>query len=128
MLISSVVLVIGEVSYVEEKNKSGSGMKTLEYYTFLEKMSLFTLNIPLLFFVLHYGLMEHKCKCKVIEWVGVYSYPIYLYHILVKFISSFWMGEGTIGYYIVGNLGFIVLCVMIFPFKDKEYILGSVRK
>ena len=99
MLISSGVLVIGEVSYVEEKNKNGSGTKTLEYYTFLEKSLLCTLNIPLLFLVLHYGLMEHKRKRKVIEWVGVYSYPIYLYHILVKFISSFLMGEGTIGYY-----------------------------
>lgn len=100
--------------------------------TFLEKSLLFTLNIPLLFLVLHYGLMEHKHKCKVIEWVGVYSYPIYLYHILVKFISSFLMGEGTIGYYIIGNLGFIVLCVMIFLLKDKKYIakyiFGSVRK
>lgn len=42
------------------------------------------------------------------------------------------MGEGTIGYYIIGNLGFIVLCVMIFLLKDKKYIakyiFGSVRK
>lgn len=101
-------------------------------YVFWENILLFTLNIPLLLLVLHYGLIEHKYKCKVIEWMGVYSYPIYLYHILVKFLSSFLMGEGTIGYYILGNLGFIVLCIVIYCLKKNDfvakYVFGNVKK
>ena len=101
-------------------------------YVNLEKVLLFTLNIPLLYWVLDYGLKAHTHKCRIIEWMGVYSYPLYLYHILACLLGQVLAEQGSVKYYMVGSLGGIGLCIGIALLKENKllarFVFGIVRK
>lgn len=56
-------------------------------------------------------------RSTIIEFLGHYSLPIYLYHVLCKKFALFVSPEGSATYYIVSILSFILGCLFIFFIK-----------
>jgi len=89
----------------------------------------FSLNIPLLYIILTICKKELLPRFKIIEFIGINSYPFYLWHVVGKFIFSSIYNQSKFLYYLVVILWIIILGLLIrFGKKNKtinKYLLGT---
>ncbi|MDD3416086.1 MAG: acyltransferase [Lachnospiraceae bacterium] len=95
----------------------------------VEKLMYFVLNVPLLITVLDFTISNSSIRCRWLEFLGQYSLPIYLYHVLCKFFAGYFGVEGSPMYYIVTIILFILECIAVYLLRNipviNRYILGS---
>lgn len=59
-------------------------------------------------------------RCRVLEFLGRNSLPVYLYHVEGKNLAAQFAPKGTLTYYALGVLLFIVISILI-------YYLGKIE-
>ena len=85
----------------------------------------FILNCSFLITLLYDCIKSSMPRSSVFEFLGKYTLPIYLYHVLCKLFTDSLFKQGTLNYYIVSSIAFIILCFIIYLFKDNKW-LGKI--
>lgn len=118
MIIVTVLMVLVTIGMFKMDNIE---MKNIMYYA---------LNIPLLILVLQCLVHLNVPKVKVLEFMGRYSLPFYLYHVLCRFLAKNIYSVGTLKYYIITVLAFILLYVLIYEMRKikvlDRYFFGTM--
>jgi acyltransferase len=70
-------------------------------YQNVENIMFYVMNICILFVIFYDCIASCLPRSKVFEFMGKYSLPVYLYHVLGKLFAVYLFEEGTEGYYIV---------------------------
>lgn len=91
-------------------------------HTNIEYIMFYVMNICILFVVFYDCINSNLPRSKVFEFMGKYSMPIYLYHVLCKNFSFYLFNEYTEGYYIVTLLCFIIGCISIYFLRNVKFI------
>ena len=98
-------------------------------YANYEKIMFFVMNSNLLVVVIFDCVNQKIPKSEIIEFLGRYSLPIYLYHIMCKLLAQYICANGTPGYYIISLLSLIIGCFLIFFLRRIDVVntilLGS---
>ncbi len=110
------------------------GVDLCAYYSTnsaLQDTVYFLMSIPLLSLFVSITLSGRQVRSTVLEFIGRYSLPIYLYHVICISIAKKVYGLGTQEYYIVSIALFAVLCLLVYvlrrvPFINKV-IFGSTN-
>lgn len=91
----------------------------------------YLLNLPLLYILVFYSIKGFYPECKFIEFIGIYSLPIYLYHILCKIFSGIIFLEGSLQYYVLNVTLFVCLCFTVYFLRKinciNKFIFGSTN-
>ena len=91
-------------------------------YDNIEKMMFFIMNSSLVT-VLIYDCVNQKIpESKIIEFIGSYSLPIYLYHVMCKLIAIYLCSEGTPGYYVISVASLIIGCILVYYLRHVSVI------
>lgn len=92
----------------------------------------FVLCVSFLIVTLYDCVNKSLPRSKILEFLGEYSLPLYLYHVFCKQIANLLFGEGTTAYYFTSLIGFILLCVFVYVFRNNtffgRFLFGIVRK
>lgn len=89
--------------------------------TNLNNILFFVMCITFLIIILYDCVKKYIPRSNTLEFLGKYSLPIYLYHILCIQIAHLICKEGTNEYYIVGIITFIILCSTIYYFRKNKF-------
>ncbi len=96
------------------------------------RILFFVMCIPFLIVVLYDCVNKCLPRSKTLEFLGKYSLPIYLYHILCLQIAHVFFEGGSTGYYVVSLAGFIMMCVLFFIFRNNKMfgrlLFGTMRR
>jgi len=100
-------------------------------YPNINKFLFYAMNACILLVIFQDCVKEKLPRNVILEFLGEYSLPIYLYHVLSKRLGQFLFDGETVGYYIVCISTFIVGCVLVYylrrvSFIDKK-IFGSTK-
>lgn len=90
----------------------------------VELIMFYIMNVSMLVVILHDSVKSKMPRCIVLEFIGKYSLPIYLYHILCKICGEIFFVSGSGKYYMVCILSFLLGCVLVLflrkiPFVNK---------
>lgn len=91
-------------------------------YDHIEKFLYYILNICLLIPIFFDCTKKQLPRCKTLEFIGKYSLPIYLYHVLCLNATDFFFARGTAENYIICYIVFILGCALICPFRNIKFI------
>lgn len=98
-------------------------------YTNVININNYIMNCALMVICIYACVKNKTPRNKWLEFLGKYSLPIYLYHVLCKMIAQIVFIPGSVGYYLVCCISFVVLCVGIYYLRLNDiinyYILGS---
>lgn len=94
-------------------------------YTNVENTLFFVMNSSLLAVVIFDCVNYRLPKSKIIEFLGRYSLPIYLYHIMCKLVALLFCVEGSASYYVVSVVLYIIGCILIF-FLRRVGVINTV--
>lgn len=114
------------------------------FFSFVGYMLLFCRNYTALEYIIGYiwgisflliviMLIQRNCipSCKVLEFLGKNSYPIYLYHAFIFIFFRQKFPETDVRYYILLTALFIVLCTVIWLLKKirlvDRYLFGNLQ-
>ncbi len=111
-----------------------AGMATSIYLFFspnpvLELLNLFAFNTALLYVVLFISQQEMISNNKFLQWLGVHSLGIYLWHVLpIQFVNHFLIDESTLEFYLVQITLQIILFITYYYLVKihvfKTYVFG----
>ena len=82
----------------------------------------FILNFSFLITLLYDCTKLNVPRSFIFEFLGKYTLPIYLYHVLCKLFAGSLFKAGSLNYYILSTLTFIILCFIIYLFKDNKWM------
>lgn len=92
----------------------------------------FVLCVPFLIVILYDCVNKSLPRSKVLEFLGEYSLPIYLYHVFCKQLANLLFKEGSTAYYCTSLIGFVLLCVFVYVFRNNKifgrFLFGIVHK
>lgn len=91
-------------------------------YSNMEKIMFYVMNCSLLIVVLFDCVNQRIPESELVEFLGKYSLPIYLYHILCKLAAIYLCEEGTSSYYVVCVISLIVGCVLVYYLRRINII------
>lgn len=91
----------------------------------IENMMFYVMNCTFLVVIIFDCVNNKIPESKIIEFIGKYSLPIYLYHILCKLVALVLFQEGTPGYYVVCIVGLTVGCILI-KFLRRVKVINTV--
>lgn len=83
-------------------------------YPNVYKSMFYVLNLNLLVIIIHDAILQKIPESRILEFIGKYSLPIYLYHVMCQLVAVGFLKSGTLGYYIICMSAFIILCVIIY--------------
>ena len=90
-------------------------------YPYLENVLFYIMNSALLMITIHDSIKGNLPQSRVLEYIGQYSLPIYLYHILCRELAQQVFELGSEGYYIMGTGLYILLCIVIYVFRNNAF-------
>lgn len=88
----------------------------------VEKLMYFIMNIFALLVILNDCITIKIPRNTVIEFIGKYSLPIYLYHIFCKILAKNFFVEGSLKYYFVCIISFVFLCIIVYLLRNIAFI------
>ncbi len=94
-------------------------------YSNMEKIMFYVMNSNLLIVVLFDCVNQKMPESKIVEFLGKYSFPIYLYHVMCKLAALFLYDEGTVPYYAICVVTLIVGCLLIY-FLRRVKVINSL--
>lgn len=81
-----------------------------------------TMSIPFLAVTVAIAVSGSKLRIKPLEFIGQYSLPIYLYHVVgIRFAYKIFE-RGSLNYYIVACASFVVLCIAVYLLKNVPFV------
>lgn len=96
-----------------------------------ENILFYGQNIILIYLIIYICASQLLPRCRYIEFLGRYSLPIYLYHVLYKQIAATLFDIGTSWYYCVCLICFIAGSYLIFIVRKvkliDEIVFGSIH-
>lgn len=98
-------------------------------YTNVENLLFYIMNISIVLVVVYDCLYKKLPRNKVLEFVGKYSLPIYLYHVLGKILAETICDKGSGWYYVICICSFVLLCLAVSLLRKvrviNRFVFGS---
>lgn len=91
-------------------------------YPNMEKIMYYVMNIPILLVVFFDCVNSSLPRSRIFEFLGKYSLPIYLYHVLCKLAAMHFFAEGSERYYLVSVLTFVIGCILVYYLRNNRFI------
>lgn len=88
----------------------------------VENIMYYVMNGCILFIVLYDCINSNFPRSQTFEFLGRYSLPIYLYHVLGKLFALYLFKDYTEGYYIVSILCFVLGCAAVYFLRNVRLI------
>lgn len=91
----------------------------------LSNILFYIMCIIFLIIILYDCINKYIPRSNILEFLGKYSLPIYLYHILCIQIAHLKYEQGSNEYYVICIITFIILCTTIYYFR-KNKLFGKI--
>lgn len=91
-------------------------------YPNVEIIMFYVMNFFILFVVFYDCVNSNLPRSVVLEYIGKYSLPIYLYHVFIKIFCEYFFTKGSETYYITSIFLFIISCILIFYLRKVPFI------
>lgn len=88
----------------------------------LAHMLFFVMNSVFLIILLYDCIKFNFPRSCIFEFLGKYTLPIYLYHVLCKQFAFCYFRQNLLIYYLMSILSFIILCLLIYRCRNNKLI------
>ena len=100
-------------------------------YNNIEKIMFYVMNLLLMIIVLNDCISNKILRNKILEFIGKYSLPIYLYHVISKQLASLLFVPSSIEYYLTSIFVFTIIVLLVWLLQKNKiintYVFGSTN-
>ncbi len=100
-------------------------------YNNIEKIMFYVMNLLLMIIILNDCISNIIPRNKILEFIGKYSLPIYLYHVISQQVASCLFVPSSIGYYSTCIFAFTIIVLLVWLLRKNKivntYIFGSTN-